>query len=1180
MVPRFAIPEKHNSITKGILLLLLVIVFFVTNGYGQCVGTATNASTQNWSITSFAGCGNESPTATGVTYNGSISIAGLGTDETLNFDINKKINGPLTFSANGGGTGDEAVLVVKAGTTLEIVGSLTVGDYFKIIVESGATLTANGTLTAGQGFILENYGTVNISGSDLGKNSTLNIYSSGALNFINNSDLKAKDNFTLNLSGSMKVNNINLENSNDITLNINQGSTLTVQYDLKAKNNAVLNINSSVKFNNVSLGSNADINVYSSATLATTYVFSAGNNSTIEGNGTMQGQTLSIAANSSCNGACPNIDYEYCNGSFCPTRCGINPGTVSDSYNGSSIRCSGNNSGTLTLSGLANAAIVNWEYSVSPFTQWVSIANTSSSQTYSNLTETRKYRVVVKKTDGTCSGTSSPATITISGATPTATGGSVCGSGTVTLSASGATPGDSYKWYTSSSGGTSFATATSISVSVSGTTDYWVSSYSSTCESARTKVTATVYPKPVLSVPSDYSVCSGAVITPGLTSSVSGSTFGWTSSNSTVSIAVNGNNWIITNATSATATTIISVTATTPNGCTDSKSFKITVDPLTVAGSVNSASNSTLCYNAQGALTLNGHLGAVQKWQYSTNGSTWTDIAYTGTSYTSGNLTQTTQFRAVVQSGSCSIGYSGIATVNVKAYIEWEGATSTDWNTASNWCGGIPTASDDVVIPSTSTFKPVITSPASCRNLSLASGSSITIGNIFTITGTTDMSGTIAFTSGANVTFTGNATINGTWKETAETLINFKGNANFTNARYLNDGTGALANGIQSQSTVNIEGMLTLPSNGKIKMLNDKVLTLGKNASYSNASQTNFIEGKLAKITASTEPFIFPVGLDTLYRRIGIIPQNNSETTFTATYLKQSADAIGNASTDKSALNGDLSTIEYWDIHRDAPSTTGAKVIMFWGKSSDIAPNGDFDVLEVAHYNTSLNSWEVFPVTLGDSYSVNSGYMTTQGYLSNFSPLSAKKARNTLLPVVLKTFTVSLVNKAASLMWETTFESNNAGFDVERSYNGFQTYEKIGFVEGNGTLAGGEYSFLDASPAGPLVYYRLKQVDYNGKYQYSDIRYLQISRPVTESILYPNPTTGIVVVTLEGIESENSVYYSIIGADGQVRVAKRQGSGSDVNNLLSSDISNLNNGAYTLIIVTSKNRYTIKLIKI
>jgi len=77
--------------------------------------------------------------------------------------------------------------------------------------------------------------------------------------------------------------------------------------------------------------------------------------------------------------------------------------------------------------------------------------------------------------------------------------------------------------------------------------------------------------------------------------------------------------------------------------------------------------SSLQCINGtSGLLTLTGNVGAIVKWQSSTSPfSAWTDIVNTLSTYTSGSLTETTQFRVVVQSGSCGQGFSSPATVTI-----------------------------------------------------------------------------------------------------------------------------------------------------------------------------------------------------------------------------------------------------------------------------------------------------------------------------------------------------------------------------------------------------------------------------------------------------------------------------------------------------------------------------------
>lgn len=94
-------------------------------------------------------------------------------------------------------------------------------------------------------------------------------------------------------------------------------------------------------------------------------------------------------------------------------------------------------------------------------------------------------------------------------------------------------------------------------------------------------------------------------------------------------------------------------------------SVNIIISPETVAGTLTS--NMNVCYGTNtGTLSLNGYTGNIIRWEFSTdNGSNWSTITNTNNSYSFTNLTATTLFRAVVQSGNCSSQFSNAVTVSV-----------------------------------------------------------------------------------------------------------------------------------------------------------------------------------------------------------------------------------------------------------------------------------------------------------------------------------------------------------------------------------------------------------------------------------------------------------------------------------------------------------------------------------
>nr|MCU0340855.1 hypothetical protein [Spirosomataceae bacterium] len=119
-------------------------------------------------------------------------------------------------------------------------------------------------------------------------------------------------------------------------------------------------------------------------------------------------------------------------------------------------------------------------------------------------------------------------------------------------------------------------------------------------------------------------------------------------------------------------------------------------------------------------------------------------------------------------------------------------------------------------------------------------------------------------------------------------------------------------------------------------------------------------------------------------------------------------------------------------------------------------------------------------------------------------------------PVVLASFTGRSENKASILEWQTSTEIGNSHFEVQRSFN-LNTFENIGRVEGYGTTTTDKtYVFTDAQPRIGANYYRLKQVDFDGKFSYSRIISV-IVRTNGEVALFPNPTAE--KLRVEGLES-------------------------------------------------------------
>jgi len=118
-----------------------------------------------------------------------------------------------------------------------------------------------------------------------------------------------------------------------------------------------------------------------------------------------------------------------------------------------------------------------------------------------------------------------------------------------------------------------------------------------------------------------------------------------------------------------------------------------------------------------------------------------------------------------------------------------------------------------------------------------------------------------------------------------------------------------------------------------------------------------------------------------------------------------------------------------------------------------------------------------------------------------------------IIPVELISFNAYKINNSVQLKWSTATEKNNYGFEIQRRVKNyysqeFSYWEIVGFVAGNGTTTiKNDYSYNDENLKAGTYQYRLKQIDFNGIYELSDVVEVDINTPIEFSLEqnYPNP---------------------------------------------------------------------------
>ncbi len=144
----------------------------------------------------------------------------------------------------------------------------------------------------------------------------------------------------------------------------------------------------------------------------------------------------------------------------------------------------------------------------------------------------------------------------------------------------------------------------------------------------------------------------------------------------------------------------------------------------------------------------------------------------------------------------------------------------------------------------------------------------------------------------------------------------------------------------------------------------------------------------------------------------------------------------------------------------------------------------------------------------------------------NYLPTSVVLTYGLALPTELVDFQAKRDGQKARLDWRTASESSNQGWEIERSPDGV-SFEKMGFVAGQGTTADRhDYLFFDEKPLAGVNFYRLRQLDFDGKATLSPIVSVEMGGGRAEIFVFPNPVSG----------GDLSVRFSQISTDEPVRL--------------------------------------------
>jgi len=456
----------------------------------------------------------------------------------------------------------------------------------------------------------------------------------------------------------------------------------------------------------------------------------------------------------------------------------------------------------------------------------------------------------------------------------------------------------------------------------------------------------------------------------------------------------------------------------------------------------------------------------------------------------------------------------------VFAQTYWTGTGGDqDWSNTGNWDTNIvPDASTDVDIPNTGNDPILDASGLTCKNLVIealasltgAPACNLTISGNVTGGGTLDAeASTITISGSISVSFfdqiTSTIILNGS-SLTPQSLNGYE----FYNLTINNSNAGIALTG-----DLTIDNNLTMTQGNIISAGHG--ITIGTDGSHTGTltyTAGNFTgTGVLSRWYHAGTSYslggassLYPLGTSTKKRQCWLAGTPTSDGTVSVSYTDDNT--VSTFGTPVSEHSQTFTHIHnsHWE-YSTANGFTGSGLSI--RISAESLPGvSDFSTLDVTGQTGAAPGTYASPTGSNGTPEVNRTGLTDANFPQDF--FFAGDVANAL-PVTLIDFNAVYRDGNVNLSWQTASEINNDHFEIERSLDGIG-WQRIGWAKGNGNSQDIKHYFytdnLDGIvPTGP-IYYRLKQIDFNGAFEYSIIRSVNLDPIATEIQAYPNPVTN------------------------------------------------------------------------
>lgn len=354
--------------------------------------------------------------------------------------------------------------------------------------------------------------------------------------------------------------------------------------------------------------------------------------------------------------------------------------------------------------------------------------------------------------------------------------------------------------------------------------------------------------------------------------------------------------------------------------------------------------------------------------------------------------------------------------------------------------------------------------------------------------------------------------------------------------------------------------------NGKI-LLNNYNCNLNSSAAITGYNTNSYFVtnglGQLIQSSPASQTIIYPIGTIDDYLPVTL---NNKGTTDVYSIRTQDSSYLKYDSSNGLGLFNAVQSLavnKTWMVNEQIPGGADFDVKLEWNATEEL-PAFNRNIAEIRYYDYADSSWKT-----ASNYVVASGsnpYSITKNinginYLKNF-PVGVF-TQGAPLPVEWLSFAGKKEDGNAILDWRTTNSLRNSHFIIQKSIDGI-VFKELGVVKAN-TIQVYNYTDVRAFSISNILYYRLKQVDLDGKYSYSKILTLKNSGEEEVSIL-PNPVVSKLNIYYDSRIAEN-ISIKVIDAKGATMVNVAFSAINGRNNF-SIPFSNYPSGVYYLTINT------------